>query len=182
MPMSPGDAEISAMLDMLAGDSSNSVPAETMVVATIPEPEKIVDTRRPEGARPKRLHQVSHPADPVEGKKKKKRRLQRVLCLDHDVGPSIPVAEEVSVELFTGADPNGCVPADVDPNGCGPADAELNGCGPADADPNGCVPTDVDANRCVPANADPNGCDPISYIVRIVDEDEEEEEEVPLVR
>jgi hypothetical protein len=70
--MSPGDAEISAMLDMLAGDSSNSVPAETMVVATIPEPEKIVDTRRPEGARPKRLHQVSHPADPVEGKKKKR--------------------------------------------------------------------------------------------------------------
>jgi hypothetical protein len=40
MPMSPGDVEISAMLDMLAEDSSDSVPVETMVVATIPEPEK----------------------------------------------------------------------------------------------------------------------------------------------
>ena len=39
--MSPGDAEISAMLDMLATDSSDSVPAETMDVATIPVPEKI---------------------------------------------------------------------------------------------------------------------------------------------
>ena len=40
MPMSPGDAEISAMLDMLARDSSDSVPTETMAVVTIPEPEK----------------------------------------------------------------------------------------------------------------------------------------------
>jgi hypothetical protein len=56
MPTSPGDAEISAMLDMLAGDSSDSVPAETMVVATIPELEKTMDTRKPEGTHPKRLH------------------------------------------------------------------------------------------------------------------------------
>jgi hypothetical protein len=40
MPMSPGDAEISAMLDMLAGDSSDSVPTKTMAAAIIPEPEK----------------------------------------------------------------------------------------------------------------------------------------------
>jgi hypothetical protein len=53
--MSPSDAEISAMLDMLAGDSSDSVPAKTMAVAIIPEPEKTVDTRRPEGTRLKRL-------------------------------------------------------------------------------------------------------------------------------
>jgi hypothetical protein len=38
--MSLGDAEISAMLDMLAEDSSDSVPVETMAVATILEPEK----------------------------------------------------------------------------------------------------------------------------------------------
>jgi hypothetical protein len=38
MPMSPGDAEISAMLDMLDEDSSNSVPTETIAVATVPEP------------------------------------------------------------------------------------------------------------------------------------------------
>jgi hypothetical protein len=172
MPMSPGDAEISAMLDMLARDSSDSVPAETMVVAIIPEPEKIMDTRRPEGTRSKRLRQVSHPAAPAEGKKKKKRRLRRVSCLNRDAGPSVPAAEEVPVELFTGAEPDGCVPADADPNGCGPDDAELNGCGPTNADTNGCDP----------ARADPNGCDPVPYIVRVVDEDEEEEEEVPLVR
>jgi hypothetical protein len=55
MPMSPDDAEISAMLDMLAGDSSDSIPAETMVVATILEPEKTVNTQRPDGTCPKRL-------------------------------------------------------------------------------------------------------------------------------
>jgi hypothetical protein len=98
MPTSPGDAEISAMLDMLAGDSSGSVPAETMVVATILELEKTVDTRKPEGTRPKRLCLVSHPTAPVERKKKKKRRLQRVSCLDQDAGPSAPAAEEVPVK------------------------------------------------------------------------------------
>jgi hypothetical protein len=162
MPMSPGDVEISAMLDMLAGDSSDSVPVETMAVATIPEPEKTMNTRRPEGTRPKRLHQVSHPTASTEGKKKKKRRLRQVSCLDQDAGPSAPVAEEVPVELFTGVDPNGCGPADADPNGCNPAEAYPNGCDPA--------------------RAEPNGCDPVSFIVRIVDEDEEEEEEVPLIR
>jgi hypothetical protein len=169
MPMSSGDAEISAMLDMGAGDSSDSVSAETMVVATIPEPEKIMDTRRPEGTRPKRLHQVSHPTAPAEGKKKKKRQLRRVSCLDQDAGPSAPAAEEVPVELFTGPDPNGCDPADVEPNGCDPTDADPNGCDPIRAEPNGCDP----------ARDEPNGCDPVPFIVRIVDEDEEE---VPLVR
>jgi hypothetical protein len=172
MPTSPGDAEISAMLDMLAGDSSDSVPAGTMAVATIPELEKIVDTRRPKGTRLKRLCQVSHPTAPAEGKKKKKRRLRRVSCLDQDAGPSAPATEEVPVELFTGADPNGCDPADAEPNGCDPTDADNNGCDPARAEPNGCDP----------ARANPNWCDPVSFIVRIVDEDEEEEEEVPLIR
>jgi hypothetical protein len=162
MHMSPGDAEISAMLDMLAEDSSDSVPVETMAVVTIPEPKKIVNTQKLDGTRPKRLCQASHPTAPAEGKKNKKRRLQRVSCLDQDVGPFAPAAEEVIVELFTGAGPNGC----------GPADAEPNGCGPADADPNGCDP----------ARADPNGCDPVQFIIRIVDEDEEEEAEVPLIR
>jgi hypothetical protein len=162
MPMSSGDAEISAMLDMLAGDSSDSAPAETMAVVTILEPKKTVDTHRPEGTRSKRLRQVSRPTAPAEGKKKKKRRLRRVSCLDQDAGPSVPAAEEVPVELFTGADPNGCDPANAEPNGCDPARAE----------PNGCDPTD----------ADPNGCDHVPFIVRIVDEDEEEKEEVPLIR
>jgi hypothetical protein len=181
MPMSPGDAEISAMLDMLARDSSDSVPAETMAVAIIQEPEKTVDTRRLEGTRPKRFRQVSPLAAPAEGKKKKKRWLRRVSCLDCDASPSAPATEEVPVELFTGAEPDGCVPADADPNGCDPARAEPNGCDPASADPNGCDPVRADPNGCDPVRADPKGCDPVLYIVRVVDEDEEEEE-VPLVR
>jgi hypothetical protein len=80
-----------------------------------------------------------------------------VSCLNQDAGPSVPATEEVPVELFTGAGPNGCDLDDADPNGCDPADAEPNGCDPARADPNGCV-------------------------VRIIDKDEEEEEEIPLIR
>jgi hypothetical protein len=168
------------MLDMLAGDSSDSVSAETMAVATIPELEKTVDTRRLEGTRLKRLRQVSHPTAPAEGKKKKKRRLRRVSCLDQDAGPSTPAAKRIPVELFTGDDPNGCDPADADPNGCDPARAEPNGCDPADAEPNGCDPARADPNGCDPARADPNGCDPVPFIVCTIDEDEEEEE-VPLI-
>jgi hypothetical protein len=145
--MNPSDAEISAMLDMLAEDSSDSVPTETIAVATILEPGKAFNAQKSDSARPKRLRPASHPTAPAEGKRKKKRRLQRVSCLNQDAGPSAPTAEEVPVELFTGADPNGC---DLD-------DAEPNGCDPARANPNGCV-------------------------VRIVDEDEEEEEEIPLIR
>jgi hypothetical protein len=165
MPINPSDAEISAMLDMLAEDSSDSVPAETIAIATIPEPGKTLNAQKYDSARPKRLRPASHPTAPAEGKKKKKRRLLPVSCLNQDAGPSVPAVEEVLVELFTRADPNGCDLDDADPNGCDPAEAEPNGCDPAD--PNGCDPT----------RADPNGC-----VVRIVDEDEEEEEEIPLIR
>jgi hypothetical protein len=47
---------------------------------------------------------------------------------------------------------------------------------------NGCDPTDAEPNGCDPADAEPNGCDPVPFIIRIVDEDKEEEEEVPLIR
>jgi hypothetical protein len=82
MPINPIDAEISAMLDMLAEDSSDSVPAETVAIATVPEPEKTLTAQKSDGARPKRLRPASHPTAPTEGKKKKKRRLQRVSCLN----------------------------------------------------------------------------------------------------
>jgi hypothetical protein len=175
IPINPSDAEISAMLDMLAEDSSDSVPAETIAVATITEPEKTLNAQKSDGARPKRLRPTSHPTAPAEGKKKK-RMLRRVSCLDQDAGPSAPAAEEVPVELFIGANPNGCDPADTNPNGCDLDDAESTGCDPARADPNGCDLDDADPNGCNPARADPNGC-----VVRIVDEDEEEEEEIPLI-
>jgi hypothetical protein len=165
------------MLDMLAEDSSDFVRAETIAIATVPEPEKTLTAQKSDGARPKRLRSASHPTAPAEGKKKKKRRLRRVSCLDQDVGPSAPAAEEVPVELFTGADPNGCDPVDADTNGCDLDDAEPTRCDPARADPNGCDLDDAEPNGCNPARADPSGC-----VVRIVDEDEEGEEEIPLIQ
>jgi hypothetical protein len=154
MPINPSDAEISVMLDMLAEDSSDSVPAETLAIAPIPEPGKTLDIQRSDSTHPKHPRPASHPASPAEGKKKKKRRLRRVSCLNQDASPSAPVAEEVPVEIFTIDEPNGCDPADADPNGCNLDDAEPNGRNPARADPNGCI----------------------------IDEDEEEEEEIPLIR
>jgi hypothetical protein len=64
------------------------------------------------------------------------------------------------------------VPVQVDPNGCDRAPV----------DPNGCVPVEADPNGCDPVETDPNGCDPATSFVHIFDEDEEEEEEIPLIR
>jgi hypothetical protein len=183
MPASPVDAEMNVVLDMLAGESSDSAPAETLAVAVIPELDRKVDTRKPEGTHPKRLCQVSRPTTPAEGKKKKKRRLRRLSCLDQDDGPSTPACEEVPAEVFTGVDPTGGVPAEVEPNGCDHAPTDPNGCDPAEADPNRCDPAEADPNGCNPAVVEPNGCDPAPSFVRVFDGDEEEEEEeVPLIR
>jgi hypothetical protein len=157
MPLNPSDIEISAMLDMLAEDSSNSVPAQTLAVAPIPESGKTLDIQRYDSIRPKRPRRTNHPTSPAEGKKKKKRRLRRVSCLNQDVGPSAPAAGEVPVPFFTEAEPNGCDPTDADPNGCGLDDAVPNGCNLIRAEPNGCT-------------------------VCFICEDEEEEDEISLIR
>jgi hypothetical protein len=136
VPLNPSDAEISAMLDMLAEDSSDAAPAETLVVAPIPEADKALDAQKSVNVRPKRSRRVDQASFPAEGEKKK-RRLRRVSSLDQGAGPSAPVAEEVPVHEFTEANPNGCDPSDADPNGCA---------------------------------------------VRVVDEDDEEEDEIPLIR
>jgi hypothetical protein len=137
VPLDPSDAEISAMLDMLAEDSSDAAPAETLVVVPIPDADKALDAQKSVNVRPKRSRRADQASFPAEGEKKKKRRLHRVSSLDQGAGPSAPVAEEVPVSEFTEADPNGCDPSDADPNGC---------------------------------------------VVRVVDEDDEEEDEIPLIR
>jgi hypothetical protein len=157
VPLNPSDAEISAILDMLAEDSSDAAPAETLVVVPIPEACKALDAQRSDNVRPKRSRRANQPTSPAEGKKKKKRRLRRVSSLDQDVGPFVPAAEEVPVPAFAEADPNGCDLTAMEPNGCDLDDIEPNGCDLAKADPNGCT-------------------------VRVVDEDEEEEDEIPLIR
>jgi hypothetical protein len=55
MPARPDDAKMNVVLDMLARESSDSAPAEAMAVAAISELDRIVDTQKPEGTRPKRL-------------------------------------------------------------------------------------------------------------------------------
>jgi hypothetical protein len=137
VPLDPSDAEISAMLDMLAEDSSDVAPAGTLVVTPLPEASKALDIQRPDSVRPRRPCRANQPASPADGQKKKKRRLRRVSSLDRDAGPSAPAVEEVPVPEFTEADPNGCDPSDADPNGC---------------------------------------------VVCVVDEDDEEEDEIPLIR
>jgi hypothetical protein len=201
MPASPDDAEIDVVLNMLAGESSDSAHAEPMAVTVRQELNKTVDTRKPEGTRPKRPRQVSRLTTPVE-EDKKKRRLRRLSCLDRDAGPSAPVCEEVPAEVLTKVDPiggvhveanpNGCDHAPAEPNGCDRAEAEPNGCDHAPAEPNGCDLVEANTNGCNyaetdpkgcdRAEAEPNGCDRAPAIVCIFDEDEEEEEEVPLIR
>ena len=43
MPLNPSDAEISAMLDLLAEDSSDAAPAGTLAVVPLPEVDTILD-------------------------------------------------------------------------------------------------------------------------------------------
>jgi hypothetical protein len=54
VPLNPSDAEISAMLDMLAEDSSDAAPTETLAVAPILEAGKALDIQRPDSIRLKR--------------------------------------------------------------------------------------------------------------------------------
>jgi hypothetical protein len=128
MPASPGDAEIDVVLNMLAGESSDSTHAEPMAITVGQELNKAAVTRKPEGTRPKCPCQVSRPTALVEEKKKKKRRLRRLSCLDQDAGPSAPVCDEVPAEVPSEVDPNGGIHVEVEPNGCNRVEAEPNGC------------------------------------------------------
>jgi hypothetical protein len=161
MPASLDDAEMDVVLSMLARESSDSAHAKPMAIMARQELDKAVETRKPEGARPKCPRQVSHPTTPVEEKKKKKRRLRRLSCLDQDDGPSAPACDEVPAEVLPEVDPNCCVHAEVEPNGCDHPE--------------------VDSNGCDHPEVEPNGCDHKPTVVCIFDKDEEEEE-VPLIR
>jgi hypothetical protein len=136
VPLDPSDAEISAMLDLLAEDSSDAAPIGTLVVAPPPETDTTLDIQKPVSARPRRPSRANQLDPPVDEQKKKKRRLWRVSSLDRDVGPSVPAAEEVPVPEFTDADLNGGAPPAADPNGGAPSAADPNGCVVCVADEN----------------------------------------------
>jgi hypothetical protein len=124
VPVDPNDAEMNAMLDMLAEDSSDATPAETLAVAPLPDAGITLNVQRPVRVRSRRPCRVNQADLPVDGQKKKRRRLRRVSSLDQDAGPSGPAAEEVPVPEFTNADPNGCSMPVADPNGCGASVAD----------------------------------------------------------
>jgi hypothetical protein len=158
VPLDPSDAEIGAMLDLLAEDSSDATPAGTLVVAPLPEAGTTLDIQKPVSVRPRRPSRANQLDPPADEQKRKKRRLRRVSSLDRDAGPSAPATEEFPVPELTDTDLNGGVPPAADPNGGAPPAADPNGGAPPAADPNGCV-------------------------VCVTDEDDgEEEDEVPLTR
>jgi hypothetical protein len=107
MPASIDDAEIDAVLSLLAGESSDSAHTESMVITIRQEFGEEVETRKPEGACPKRPCRVSRPTALVE-QKRKKRRLRRLSCLDQDAGPSVPVPDDVPAEAIPEVDAKGC--------------------------------------------------------------------------
>jgi hypothetical protein len=68
MPASTDDAEIDVVLSLLAGESSDSTQAEPMAITAVQELGEAVETRKPEGSRPKCPRRVSRPTAPVEEK------------------------------------------------------------------------------------------------------------------
>jgi hypothetical protein len=126
VPLNPSDAEINAMLDLLAEDSSDAAPAGALVVAPLPVADTTLDTQRPAGTRPRCPCRANQPDPSADEQKKKKRRLRQVSSLDRDVGTSVPDAEKVPVTELTDADPNGCTPSVADPNGGAACIANVN--------------------------------------------------------
>jgi hypothetical protein len=87
MPTSTDDAEMNAVLSMLARESSDSARTEPMAVAIGQDVGEDEEIRKPEGARRKWSRRVNHPVVPNE-ERKKKRWLRRLSCLEQDAGPS----------------------------------------------------------------------------------------------
>lgn len=107
MPASTDDVEIDAVLSLLAGESSDSTHTEPMAITAGQELGEEVETRRPEGAHPKRPCRVSRPTAPIE-EKRKKRRLRRLSYLDQGAGPSALVPNDVPAEAHPEVDGKGC--------------------------------------------------------------------------
>jgi hypothetical protein len=112
MPTSTDNAEMDAVLSLLARESSDSALAEPMAITDRQELGEVVKAWKPKGAQPKRPCRVSRPTAPVE-EKRKKRRLRRLSSLDQGVGPSAPVLDETPAEALPKVDAKGrdCAPA-----------------------------------------------------------------------
>jgi hypothetical protein len=112
VPLNPSDADINAMLDLLAEDSSVDTA---------------LDAQKPISTRPRRPCRANQPDPSVDEQKKKRRRIRRVSSFDQDAGTSVPATEEVPATGLIDADPNGCTQSAVDPNVGAPSVADPNG-------------------------------------------------------
>jgi hypothetical protein len=71
MPASTHDAEIDDVLSLLDGESSDSTCTEPMAIIAGKEFGEEVETQKPKGAHPKRLHRVNRPTAPIEEKRRR---------------------------------------------------------------------------------------------------------------
>jgi hypothetical protein len=107
MPTSTDDAEMNAVLSMLAGESSDSARTEPMEVAIVQNLGEDEEIRKPKGAHCKRSHRANHPIVPDEEEKKKK-QLRRLSCLEQDAGPSTLLLGDGPVSTILEDDVRGC--------------------------------------------------------------------------
>jgi hypothetical protein len=127
VPLNPSDADINAMLDLLAEDSSDAAPAGALAVVPLPEVDTTLDAQKPVSTRPRRPCRANQPDPSADEQKKKRRRLRRVSSFDQDVGTSVPATEEMPATGLIDADPNGCTQSAADPNVGAPPVADPNG-------------------------------------------------------
>jgi hypothetical protein len=127
VPLNPSDADINAMLDLLAEDSSDAAPAGALAVVPLPEADTTLDAQKPVSTRPRRPCRTTQPDPSVDEQKKKRRRLRRVSSFDQDAGTSVLATEEVLATGLTDAEPNGCNQSSADPNVGAPPVADPNG-------------------------------------------------------
>jgi hypothetical protein len=127
VPLNPSDADINAMLDLLAEDSSDAAPAGALAVVPLPEVDTTLDAQKPVSTRPRRPCRANQPDPSADEQKKKRRRLRRVSSFDQDAGTSVPATEEMPTTGLIDADPNGCPQSAADPNVDAPSVADPNG-------------------------------------------------------
>jgi hypothetical protein len=126
VPLNPSDADINAMLDLLAEDSSDTAPAGTLAVLPLPKVDTTLDVQKPVSTRPRRPSRTNQLEPSADEQKKKRRRVRRVSSFDEDAGTSVPAAEEMPATELTDADPNGCTQTATDPNVDAPPIADSN--------------------------------------------------------
>jgi hypothetical protein len=105
MPASTDDADMDVVLSLLARESSDSTRTEPMAITTRQEFGMDVEIQNLEGACPKRSRRVNRLAAPAE---EKKRRLQRLSCLDQDAGPFALFLGDGLVDAIPEVNAEGC--------------------------------------------------------------------------